>query len=243
MSDSLTISGKAYIPAAKAGKRFGYTSEYILMLAREGKIEGQKVGHRWYVEPASIETFFKNKNEVKRSRSEMIRKVRKAELAQHQALRRKKHHHSALIETLAIVVIGLAIGATGYLGTSVAQPAAVAKTDASFFERLAVALYNFVSPQSDTESHTEVAPVVPKRTGEEALSVTVGTTTTTSIIIAPDEVFTATSIESVRDSLSDDVTVTPDGERDGTGIITPHFKDGNGEEYRYLLVPINAQGG
>jgi hypothetical protein len=242
MSDSLSISGKSYIPAAKAGKQFGYTGEYMLMLAREGKIVGQKVGHRWYVEPSSIEAFFRNKNEVKKSRSEMIRKVRKAELAKHESMRRKKQHHAALIETLAILVIGLAIGTTGYLGTAAVQPAAVVESDSSFFERLAVAFYSFFSP-TETPVTRDTAEAQPAHVEEQSVSVTVGTTTTTSIIIAPDEVFTATSIEAVEASLSDAVTVTPDPEREGTGIITPHFKENDGEEYRYLLVPINPQGG
>ena len=69
MSTTLNIQGKEYLPPSVAGKRFGYTAAYMLMLAKDGKIEGTKVGSRWFVNPDSIEEFFKHADTIKKVRS------------------------------------------------------------------------------------------------------------------------------------------------------------------------------
>jgi hypothetical protein len=61
----------------------------------------------------------------------------------------------------------------------------------------------------------------------------------TSLVIGPDEVLTTTRTESIRGSFSDDVSVSIDPHNPDTGIIIPHFKDKDGESYRYLMVPVN----
>lgn len=253
MSESLSISGTKYIPAAQAGKRFGYTKEYILLLAREGKIDAQRVGRRWYVEPVSVDTFFKRAHEVRKVRNDSIRKVRKAELANHEFTRHAGHHKTALIQTLAILVIGLAIGTTGYLGTNVAQPALVQEASASFFERLAVALYTFVVPESQQETETQLtaAPSATATDNQEAQQITASSTsnqeqealtaaTFSSLVVAPEVVMSSTTVDSIRDSFSDEVTITMDDANPDTGVIVPRFKTRDGEAYRYLLVPVRS---
>ncbi len=249
MSELLSISDTTYIPSSVAGKRFGYTKEYILMLVREGKIAGQKIGNKWFIDPESAAAFFKNSSEVKKTRSEMIRKVRRAELAQHTQVSTVGHHRAALVETFAILLIGLAIGTTGYFGSTAAQPAAVAQTDTSFLERLALKIYSFVSPREEsrvTVTTTTPQPVVQENTNIDKPVVSEMPAAVApspqqddvSIVIAPADTFTAASIDSIKDSLSDDVTITPDVVNPDTGIITPHFKNSDGEAYRYLLVPV-----
>jgi hypothetical protein len=241
MSELLSISDTTYIPSSVAGKRFGYTKEYILMLVREGKIAGQKIGNKWFIDPESAATFFKNSSEVKKTRSEMIRKIRRAELAQHTQVSTVGHHRVALVETFAILLIGLAIGTTGYFGSTAAQPAAVAQSDTSFLERLALKIYSFVSPREESRvtevvenanTENQVVSETPAALPHESQENSV------SIVIAPADTFTASSIDSIKDSLSDEVTVSPDPANPDTGIITPHFKNGDGEAYRYLLVPV-----
>lgn len=234
MSETLHIDGIGYMPASTVSKRFGYTSTYILLLARDGKIDGKKIGTRWYIDPTSVERFFKQAQKVQSVRSEHLRTIRKEELHTHERARRKGTHTKALTETLAILVIGLSIGAMGYLGTNTTQTASVTSANTPFFERLALALYALVSP-SDATLGTPVA--VTNAPGTPL--VMVGTTTRTSLVIAPDEVMTTTTIESIRDSFSDDVSVSMNPDNPDTGVIVPHFKEKDGATYRFLMVPVN----
>ena len=63
------------------------------------------------------------------------------------------------------------------------------------------------------------------------------------IVVAPVENFSATAVDSVRDSFSDEVEVTVDPENADTGIVVPKFKDTRGEPYRFLMVPVNQKDG
>lgn len=170
------------------------------------------------------QNFFKTSELVREARRKAISEARKTELKIHTRTRAKSHSHVALVETLAIVVIGLAIGATGYLGT-VATPSAAIQGNYSFLEQLAVSVYRFVSPETSVVVHTNTQPKNPSLEAT-AVSAQIATTTYTSLVVAPDELFTATSVESIQESFSDPVTVSIDPENPQTGIITPIFKEG-----------------
>jgi hypothetical protein len=242
MSESLTINGTEYVSANNAGKRFGYTGTYIIMLAKEGKVDGRKVGSRWYIDLGSVGRFVNDAKKVRAARNEYVSRERRDELRKHTRVlsNPRKAHSKALMETFAILVIGLAIGAMGYLGTTPAQYANVAQTNVSFFERLAVALYEFVSPKSSVTVN-EVT-IVPGTDDESLPAVTVGTTTHTALVIGPNEVMNTTTIDSIRESFSDDVSVSIDPDHPDTGIIIPHFKKKDGEAFRFIMVPVNTPG-
>jgi len=242
MSEALTINGTEYVSANIAGKRFGYTGTYIIMLAKDGKVDGRKIGNRWYIDLGSVGRFANDAKKVRAARNEYISRERRDELKNHARVvsKPRKANSKALIETFAILVIGLAIGAMGYLGTTPAQYANVEQSNTSFFERLAVALYEFVSPKS-TVTVNEVA-IVPGTTDGSLPAVTVSTTTYTSLVVGPDEVMNTTTIESIRDSFSDDVSVSIDPNNPDTGIIIPHFKKKDGEAFRFIMVPVNTPG-
>lgn len=55
--DELQISGKLYISAKRAAKKYGYHADYIGQLARGGKVKAQKVGRSWYVAEDSLATY------------------------------------------------------------------------------------------------------------------------------------------------------------------------------------------
>ncbi len=245
MTSVLTIEGKEYVPATIAGKHFGYTKDYLLMLIKQGHIEGQKIGNKWYVNIPSAEKHFRIAREKRAVRKKQISRERKEELRAHTKIRKTAQkestpHSSLVFGALAVLVIAFSISAVSVTGVSPQQ--AAAREGSGFFESIARAVYDFVMP-----SHTEKIEVVnvsyqattaiPME--ETAVSAFVGTTTHTSIIVAPDELFTATTIESIQDSFSDPVTVSVDPENPNTGIITPVFKDGEqGEDYRFLMVPV-----
>ena len=235
MSNLLVVEGKEYTIATDVGKHFGYTKDYILLLIKEGKIEGQKVGHKWYAHLPSAEVFFSEaavKREVRRKR---ISLERKAELREHTGIRVQGSPRAALLETLVIVVIGLTIGATGYLGS--ASQSATLMGEGGAVANLARSLYNFISPKDTTVAVNTVHVLPPVET---AVSARIATTTYTSLVVAPDELFTAMTVESIEDSFSDEVSVSVDPENGKTGIITPIFKNHEGEAYRFLMVPVTT---
>jgi hypothetical protein len=71
--DELEISGKRYISARRAGKEYGYHSDYIGQLVRSKKLLGQKVGRSWYVELGSLTEYFGN-NGVAIERAPLVAK-------------------------------------------------------------------------------------------------------------------------------------------------------------------------
>ena len=67
------IDGKEYLSAKDAGRAFGYTSDYVAKLAREGKIDGKKIGRSWFVNEHSLDSFVQS---VEKSKQERLDKLR-----------------------------------------------------------------------------------------------------------------------------------------------------------------------
>ncbi|MFZ2252680.1 MAG: hypothetical protein WAW13_00730 [Minisyncoccia bacterium] len=245
MANILSIDGKEYTPATIAGKHFEYTKDYMLLLIKRGNIDGRKIGNKWYVHIPSAEVFFKKAKEKRSLRRVEISQTRKAELKEFSKVYAAPNHRRVLIETFAVLIIALSVGGAGYMGT-VPQSAALVSSDTNFFKTLAVSLYTLVSPGTSVVSTEMSTPIVDEKNtalDEEANVVSEHTrtaTTATAFVVAPEEVFTATSIEAVKDSFSDEVEVTVDPQNPETGIITPIFKKSEGEAYRFLMVPVKV---
>lgn len=60
--DTVTVSGKTYVKAAKAAAAAGYTADYVGQLCRAGKLDAVTIGKAWYVREGAV-------LEHKRSRS------------------------------------------------------------------------------------------------------------------------------------------------------------------------------
>ena len=243
MSEVLTIEGIQYVTATHAGNHFGYTKDYLSMLINAGKIEGHKVGRKWYVNFNSAEIFFKTAHEQRTAYRKHISAERKKELHHHTQVRTAHRPQNAILETLVILIIGLSLGVAGYLGT-VSQSASVSQGDFNFLKNLAVSLYTLVSPV-DTLSITdeEISSSVGSKSNLAENTPAVNTqkqdsTPADALIVAPAKTFTEASLASVAESFSDDVEVTHDPKNPKTGIVTPIFKESKGEPYRFLLVPV-----
>jgi hypothetical protein len=229
MTNELIIEGREYVPAALAGKHFGYTRDYLLMLIKQGKIDGKKVGNKWYVHIPSADEHFKAAREAREERKREISRERKEELSESLHIQKKYTHHTALVETLAILILGLTVGAVGYVGTNPQYASVNEKSALDFFGNVARSLYISVTPQ--------VAHEVAVNSAMEDKSVPQNDVE--AMIIAPADEFTTSDVVSIRESFSDPVAVSIDAENPGTGIVTPIFKDGKeGGEYRFLMVPV-----
>lgn len=246
MSETLTIEGISYVSASQAGKHFGYTKDYLSMLIHRGKIEGHKVGRKWYVNLSSAESYFKTAHEQRTAYRKHISTERKKELHHHMQTRTVHRPHTALVETLVILILGLSVGVTGYLGTVKAQPASLMQSDFSFFKNIAVALYTLVTPhetavvslpsQAPVQTSVQI-PAQEKTNAQQALvhTATQSTTTSALVVIPPSY---ASDTNTIAQSFSDEVTVVHDPNNQNTGIITPIFKNTKGEPYRFLMVPV-----
>lgn len=247
MSEVLTIEGIQYVTATHAGNHFGYTKDYISMLINAGKIEGHKIGRKWYVNLTSAEIFFKTANEQRIAYRKHISTERKKELQHHTQVRTAHRPQNAILETLVILILGLSIGVTGYLGTT-SQNATLAQSDFSFFKNLAVSLYTFISPPdvmvvtSQNTVSLKHTPTSQNAVANALSSDSVGSTTPSSLVVAPVSLFATSSVSAVAETFSDEVTVVHDPNNPNTGIVIPIFKNTKGEPYRFLMVPVNAHG-
>ena len=243
MSRSVTINGREYLSAGDVGKHFGYTRDYLLMLSREGKIDGKKIGHRWYVNMSSAESFFRAAHAERLERREALREERKEELRKSSvSVLHTGHKKSYVAEYIGVAVLGVSlIVLTGFISLPSVQHASLANAHASLFEKVTFVLEAFfgreVSPHedvlTDAGSHSVESETGSTSSGGERIVYT-------SLVVGPDEVMTTSTVESIRSSFSDDVSVSIDPHHPDTGIIVPHFKNRDGEAYRFLMVPVRG---
>ncbi|MBI4086487.1 hypothetical protein HY416_00695, partial [Candidatus Kaiserbacteria bacterium] len=77
-----------YIPAGDAGRLFNYTRDYVASLVREQKVEGKRIGNRWFVNPQSLAVFVSKVAEQEAARRNAIRAERRLERKARQELKR-----------------------------------------------------------------------------------------------------------------------------------------------------------
>ncbi len=58
----VNFDGTDYISAARAGKITGYHQDYVGQLARGGKVESRRIGNRWFVSRAAVESHKRQKD-------------------------------------------------------------------------------------------------------------------------------------------------------------------------------------
>ena len=74
--------GENFIPAKEVAAEFGYTPDYVSKLAREGKIDGEKVGRIWFVEKSSFQSFLDHIEKEKELRRQQLSLERHKEYEQ-----------------------------------------------------------------------------------------------------------------------------------------------------------------
>lgn len=69
----------SYIPARDAALEVRLHPDYIARLARQERIQGKRVGRRWYVDPVSLQQFLSEQSAEKEERRERLKKARRRE--------------------------------------------------------------------------------------------------------------------------------------------------------------------
>jgi len=259
MSSSIQFQGKNYLSSKEAGSISGYTNDYISRLAREGKIDATRVGTQWFVEPKSLDIFLQFAEKAREARKESLRALRQNERKNFAVPSPQMFATTATVPTLAAVrpfdfsleqsdahqtallavLSGVAIAVLFVL----LPPTITSQNSASLVSGVnklgSVASLNFVLPYfsaiEDMISFrwfgglfatTAVPAAHAPQTHDELDAVVVMPSTT------PEK-----TMEEVRNSFSDNVEVTLDkGGR--SGMIKPVFKEGVGNTYRFVMVPL-----
>lgn len=230
MSSSAAAIGGSFLSSVEAGRRFGYTSDYVAKLAREGKVLGTMIGQQWFVETESLSSFIQRAKEEKRQRAERIREERKLELmiARGASLNEARPAlkpralvliKSGILASFAVALLCLAL--IGPASLPAAQTASI--TDALLSVRdLAMRLsWSIPSATPTPVAEHPDAPTTMSNYGREAL------------IVTPDD-----RAGNIQQSFSDQVDVSFDV--DGkSGVITPIFREPEDpDHYRFMLVPL-----
>ena len=257
MSSSIQFQGKQYLSSKEAGSISGYTNDYISRLAREGKIDATRVGTQWFVEPKSLDAFLQNALKVREARKEMLRAERKKErttfalpgtpvLARAMSMPSPlsarpfdfSGEHSAAHQTALLAVLSGVALATIFVLLPTTISSQNTASLVSGVQRLgSVASLNFELPYFSVLEDmislrwfgglfavTEV-PASQSAAGDLEGIVVMPSTT-------PEKTLAA-----VRNSFSDNVEVSLDkGGR--SGVIKPVFKEGVGNTYRFVMVPL-----
>lgn len=263
MPKKRNIEDARLIPAVEVGKHFGYTKDYILLLVKQGKISGKKIGHKWFADLESAKVFFDTASREREERRKKISLERKVEFRNNQSkvsiapvvtqvsARASSRKRSALVETCAVMLIGLTVGLLGYLVSSTQQYQVAATyeavTEESFFKKLAFSLYDLFSPQEfdmdkihvSTSTEVLVGDGVGSRDDKEVVEgAGVTDAQDDSVVVVPVAQMGTSTLREIANSFSDEVTVTHDPENSDMGVIVPKFKNREGEAYRFLMVPV-----
>jgi hypothetical protein len=234
MSSILQIEGNEYHPATVAAKQFGYTKEYLLMLAKQGKVDGRKVANKWYIKLSSAEEYFTEARGTQEERRRAVSEARKRELHErnlhrvHNGVRTQRINRRtlALAETAAVVVIGLTIGVTGYMGGEVGRQQASLASAGDFVDAVALSLYRAIVP----EPRSMQAPTAVE--DSSSTHVVSDAPWAGSLVHSP--------ARAVQESFSDTVAVIFNEADPSVAVVTPFFKTGAGEPYRFLLTPVES---
>ena len=82
----IDLDGRRYFLASEAAADFGFSPDHIARLARQGKINGRRIGKKWYVEPESLRAYLKVLGEPPRAAS------LSSEVPEHTSAERIAHH-------------------------------------------------------------------------------------------------------------------------------------------------------
>ena len=51
----------ALLTLSQAGKRYGYSNDYLRRLAEKGRLAAQKIGHQWLTTADDVKTFLESR--------------------------------------------------------------------------------------------------------------------------------------------------------------------------------------
>lgn len=214
MKDTIILQDKIYISAKRVHEIFGYTSDYVGQLCRAGKLEARMVGRSWFVTEKSVADHKVQSLKVLNPRIA----VEEARVSSRHAV--KMAFASILCAALLSSVVYVSVPSQTLLSASFGSVSQeiIKAISALFFKtssEIVVVHESSAKPLShDGWNGMVVTPSLGSVEANAALE------------------------KKIRDSFSDEVVVSMN--KDGrSGIVTPVFKKTEGEDFLYVLVPVD----
>ena len=244
-----------YVSAHEGALCVGYTSDYVTKLARDGKISAQRNGKQWLIDLDSLKLFTLQVEAEKRARKEALREERLAE--RYQTLR-KSHEEIfasriessgrfAFLQTTVIVLsLFTALHLIWFSFESNINASALAAGASSIGSQLSASV---IDPLPHFFSNIASA-ISAGQAQESSVQFDTSTLADTDIPVLDNPNFNGVIIISetenskrasaIRETFSDEIEV--EFQNDGSGVITPVFREQEGDSYRFLLVPPTDDG-
>ena len=293
MKDVLILEGKNYISAKRAALVFGYTSDYVGQMCREGKLDCKMLGRTWFVKQESVHAHklsnseFIAPAEIETPIIETAAPVETPEIIPEKVQVQIETPTTAPVPVHPISFVPRVFALPYFISPSfLTAPARVKRSIPSPLNSLTKISLGFgvfaiafvfifqstfvdLFSRPDFSSHAVVSSVA--SLSQEILGKIISAFSSIptfvtnlfekkeTIIVkndtAPEKpppsfnglavVSSSDSVEQdeaikqkIRDSFSDEVRVKPD--KTGTsGIITPVFRKAKGDDFVYVLVPVN----
>jgi hypothetical protein len=270
VSESLIIEGKQYISARRAAEIAAYSNDYVGQLCRSGKLACRMVGRFWYVDEKSLrkhqqESFKANQtsfgaNGFSAKISTSVNSINPSisgngtisvdPISTYSFLPALKQAFFIALVVIAVLIGSMTVISIGkpFLPQTFSQAASVysAMNAAggilrSAFDQAYSNIAYIISPSSRSSSSAELPP--PTSTNESNQSGNYSVANAGLVVVPQSASSTSENnaklAQTITNSFSDNVTVTP-GPNGTTGVITPEFRNVQGHDFLYMLVPVKT---
>lgn len=247
MQDSIILQGKKFISARRAAQISNYSADYIGQLCRAKKIESKIIGRTWYVCEESLfmhrigilkEKVEKSKNVTGQSEQKIL--LETANIASQTIIRdipkevSSKKTFSFIVTIFVVLfifgsVIFIGFKNTGLVSDKVANTSSAMNSVTDFLYRGWKSLSLFFGYEIKVAEHSQTD--LPDPSEGMVVIPSVGSKSKNELLV-----------KSIKDSFSDEVSVTMD-DSGMTGVITPEFRDKQGKDYLYVMVPVKGSRG
>ena len=240
-----------YVSPREAAMRIGYTSDYVTRLAREGKIAAQRNGKKWIIDLESLKLFSLQVEADKRTRSEELREERLHERyrvlkdAREDALASQVEVSTkfALLQTVAVVAIIFVTAHVVWFAVesdidTTALANGVASVGENISETILEPIPNLFSQTANSVSATQAEWPSKQQGFDVPPRVTQSDDPDFGGVIFISESENRERVAAIRGTFSDEVEV--DFESDEAGVITPVFREREGDSYRFRLEQVES---
>lgn len=231
MKESVILKDGKYISARQAAGIFGYTADYIGQLCRAGKLDAKMIGRSWFVTEESI---------IKYRLSVSVELANEVlETVQDPVLPISYNPKLILSAGLCIISIFFVFRSI-YIHTDVMNNASKNPMTASVIsasENLAHEIFDLLYrlPKLAVDFFSQRGSINISDAKKSEIEFNGMAVVPSSNSASKDEAIK----NRIRNSFSDEVIVNPDASGNA-GIITPVFRQAKGDDFLYVIVPVNS---
>ncbi|MDC1205225.1 helix-turn-helix domain-containing protein [Candidatus Pacebacteria bacterium] len=253
MTDVYTFEGEDYLKTTEASRLVGYSPDYVTKLAREQKINARQVGRYWYIEPDSLKLFSLTAEAEKRKRKGQLREERIKERAVVflnadestllSQIKKTKFHALAQTGVIAVCLFIVCNLVWSSLESRINVPflfSGLTQIGSELSEVMLepipnflsqVASYAFIKVPIDEPRAVVFDPTLyDKVSSEESDFQGV-------VVFEENAEKTRVAIDEIKEAFSDEVNI--EFKNHESVLITPVFREHDGDTHRFLLIPAS----